>query len=109
MKWELLGTGIGVAAIGLTLMVALPPPWWPKMPAGFVQAGIVLGLVLLVVGIGLTELGAWPGIPAPKGPYALMIFGTALFITGGVWFFFSPAPPELESATERTAKPTVIA
>ena len=32
VKSEYIGTGLALAGIGITLMVALPPPWWPKMP-----------------------------------------------------------------------------
>ena len=57
MKWEFFGGGLAVIAIGLTLVLALPPPWWPKMPASVVHSGILLGVTLCNIGLALR----WPG------------------------------------------------
>jgi hypothetical protein len=51
MKWEYFGTGLAFIGIGVTLMLALPPPWWPKMPPALVHIGVMVGIALTVVGV----------------------------------------------------------
>ena len=34
MKWEYFGTGLAFLGIGITVVLALPPPWWLSMPYG---------------------------------------------------------------------------
>ena len=46
MKWEYFGTGLAFIGIGVTLMLALPPPWWPKMPPPLVHIGVIFGTAL---------------------------------------------------------------
>jgi hypothetical protein len=90
MRWEYIGAGLGLIAIGLTLMVALPPAWAPKMNPQLVQAGILTGLVLLLVGLGITIIGTWAGLPQNKlGPIFFLVLGALFIGTGSVWFYIS--------------------
>jgi hypothetical protein len=91
MKWEYVGTGLAILAIGITVILAVPPPWWPKMPPALVQVSVVIGLMLAAVGFGITGLGTWPGLPNPRGPIALLLIGSFLTAIGGVWWTFVPA------------------
>lgn len=90
MKWEYIGTGLAILAIGITIMLAVPPPWWPKMPHPLIQAAIALGLVLVIIGFGITGLGTWPGLPEPRGPIALSVAGGVFLILGLMWLTFTP-------------------
>jgi hypothetical protein len=103
MKWELIGTGLAILALGVSMFLALPPPWWPKMPALLIQAGLMCGLALTVVGAAIIVLGIWPMLALRMGPIVLMTLGTVLVAVGAVWYFGpsqtpSPNPSEdLES------------
>jgi len=90
MRWEYIGTGLAILAIGITVMLALPPPWWPKMPTPLIQIGVVLGLILAVVGFGITGLGTWPGLPEPRGPVAMTLLGGVFLALGLGWWGFAP-------------------
>ena len=87
MKWEYFGTGLAFIGIGLTLMLALPPPGWPKMPPALVHIGIIFGIALTVLGIILTIFGIWPVLPHPKIPFFGMILG-ALILSGSAALFW---------------------
>jgi hypothetical protein len=90
MKWEYVGTGLAFVGIGVTLMVALPPPWWLKMPPPLVHIGVIVGALLTVVGTILAVFGMWSILPSPKIP--LLGMGAAIFIFGvcAVWFWIVP-------------------
>jgi hypothetical protein len=42
MRWEYFGTAAASVGIGITMVLALPPPWWPDMPSWMVRAGLIL-------------------------------------------------------------------
>lgn len=87
MKWEYLGTGLALIGIGVTLMVALPPPWWLKMPAGLVHAGLLGGIILTLTGLCLLVVGIWPDLPEAKiGPIFVTALGALVFVSGVVWY-----------------------
>jgi hypothetical protein len=90
MKWEYVGTGLAFIGIGITLMVALPPPWWPKMPPPLVHIGVIVGTLLTVVGAIIAVFGMWPVLPYPKIP--LLGMGAAVIIFSGcaLWFWVVP-------------------
>jgi hypothetical protein len=97
MRWEYIATGLGLVAIGLTLMVALPPPWAPKMNPQLVQAGILGGLVLVLIGLGITIVGTWSGLPQGKlGPTFFLILGALFISTGGIWLYMRPSSTDDE-------------
>jgi hypothetical protein len=60
MKWEYFGTGLALLGIGITMVLAIPPPWWPNMPRGVVRVGIFIGIVFVVYGLALAAMGIWP-------------------------------------------------
>ena len=69
-------------------MVALPPPWFPKMPATIVELCIVFGFMLVALGFGLMGIGSWPALPEPKGPYAFLLGGLMALLAGGLWLAY---------------------
>jgi len=86
MKWEYIGTGPALVGIGLTLTLAVPPPWWPKMSVALVNVGVLGGIVLTVAGIGTVSIGAWPGFPEARlAPSLLMLLGASFVVAGTVW------------------------
>jgi hypothetical protein len=77
MKWDLFGGGLAVIAIGLTLSLALPPPWWPKMPSSLVHGCIAFGVIIAIIGLALLLVGILPAqLESRAGP--LVLFATAL-------------------------------
>jgi len=50
---ERLGLGFAALGVGLSLVVGLPPNWWPKMPEPYVTIGLCVGVILTIVGSGL--------------------------------------------------------
>ena len=90
MKWEYFGTGLAFAGIGITLMLALPPPWWPKMPPPLVHIGVILGIMMTIVGAMLSIYGFWPTLPNPKAPVFGMGISAILFIGCFMWFWIAP-------------------
>jgi hypothetical protein len=100
-KVKYVGTGLAFIGIGITLMVALPPPWWPRMPPPLVHIGVIVGALLTVVGTIITVFGMWPVLPNPKIP--LLGMGTAVVIFGvcALWFWVVPD----KSFTLEIAKP----
>jgi hypothetical protein len=98
MKWEYVGTGLTLVGIGIALMLALPPPGWPKMPSPLVHIGIIFGGVLLALGIIITVFGIWGALPNPKIAALGMGFAVLAFVGFGIWFWIAPnslsiAPP----------------
>jgi hypothetical protein len=90
MKWEYFGTGLAFVGIGITLVLALPPPWWPKMPPPLVHIGVIIGAVLTIVGVILAIFGAWPMMPNPKIPFIGMGFAVVLLVAFAAWFWLAP-------------------
>ena len=101
MRWEYIGTGLAILAIGVSIVLAVPPPWWPKMPSALIQAAIVLGLVLIAFGFWVCGTGAWPGLPEPRGPIALTTCSAVFLVLGAGWWWFTP---QLKAET-RSAEP----
>jgi hypothetical protein len=88
MKWEYFGTGITFVGIGITLVLALPPPWWLKMPPILVRIGLLAGLGLIIFGGAITFMGIWPETLRPRlMPVLLMSTGLFIVVAGAVWFF----------------------
>lgn len=99
MKWEYFGTGLALLGIGITMVLALPPPWWPSMPRGFVRAGLFIGLAFIIYGTAFTAMGIWPDELRPKLlPIVAMCLGLSIFIAGSIWFS-RMAPPRHEAET----------
>jgi hypothetical protein len=95
MKWDFIGGGLGVEAIGIALFVALPPPWWPKMPTSLVHLGISSGIVLGSVGLALIVVGILPTqLENRTGPFALLAFAIGLGISSLMWWHWIGASPE---------------
>ncbi len=90
MKWEYIGTGLGFIGIGVTLMLALPPPWWPKMPPALVLIGVVFGVALTASGVIITIFGLWPVVPHPKIPFLGMILGITILSGSAILFWIFP-------------------
>lgn len=87
MKWEFFGGGLAVIAIGLTLVLALPPPWWPKMPASVVHSGILLGVTLCNIGLALLLIGIWPTqFESRSLPSLLFALAIGLAISSLMWW-----------------------
>jgi len=90
MKWEYVGTGLAFVGIGITLMVALPPPWWTKMPPPLVHIGVIVGTLLTVVGVIIAVFGMWPVLPSPKIPLLGMGVAFVIFVGCALWFWVVP-------------------
>jgi hypothetical protein len=52
------GLGVAVGAIGFTLLIGLPPPWWADMSPYLVHAGLILGAILFVLGVSVSVIGS---------------------------------------------------
>lgn len=89
MKWEYIGTGLGIVGIGITLLVALPPPWWPKMPSVAVHVGVLSGLILALVGAGIIIFGVVPNLPMPKIGALPATAAIALFLVAAGFYVFT--------------------
>ncbi len=90
MKWEYVGTGLAFIGIGISLMVALPPPWWSRMPPALVHIGVIVGALLTVVGTIIAVFGVWPVLPSPKIPVLGMGFAVLFFGACALWFWIVP-------------------
>ena len=87
MKWEYIGAGLALIGIGVTLVLALPPPWWPKMSSQLIHVGVLSGVVLVLVGVCILVIGVVPGLPAGKiGPIFLTVLGVLFFVAGIIWY-----------------------
>jgi internalin A len=99
VRWEYIGTGLALIGIGVTLVLALPPPWWSKMSPQLIQAGVLTGVVLVLAGVCILAIGIVPGLPAGKiGPIFLAALGTLFLIASAVWFFL----PTNDAQTSRS-------
>jgi disulfide bond formation protein DsbB len=89
MKWEYFGTGLALVGIGATLILALPPPWWPKMPRALVNGGLFLAFALIVYGVAFTVMGIWPEVLRPRLlPILVMAAGVSIAVAGAAWFWW---------------------
>ncbi|WP_316233340.1 leucine-rich repeat domain-containing protein [Bradyrhizobium sp. SZCCHNPS2010] len=105
MKWEYIGTGLALIGIGVTLILALPPPWLPKMSAQLVQVGVIGGVVLLLVGACLLILGVIPALPSGKmGPVFLISLGIVSAIAGAIWYAVPDSAPDDGQLVARLAE-----
>jgi hypothetical protein len=102
MRWEFSGTGLAFIGVGLTLMLALPPPWWLKMPSPLVHLGITLGGVFVIVGASLAIFGAWAIFPAPRIPFVGMVLGGAVLLASALWFWVGETEAPLASRAATT-------
>ena len=104
MSWEYIGVGLGVLAIGIALMVGVPPPWWPEMPRGFVRATVAVGVLASITGLYLLMLGLWPAFKErDKWPQIGMILFALGFFGCTVWYWNNKPP-----ATTPTQKPASL-
>jgi len=90
MKWEYFGTGLAFIGIGVTFMLALPPPGWPRMPPPLVHIGIIIGATLTIIGAIIAIFGMWPVFPNPKIPVLGMGLTALLFVVCMAWFWVVP-------------------
>jgi len=90
MRWEYLGTGLAFIGIGVTLVVALPPPWWLKMPPPLVHIGVIVGVLLTIVGAIVAVFGMWPILPSPKIPVLGMGLAVLAFGACALWSWIIP-------------------
>jgi hypothetical protein len=106
MNWEYIGPGLGVLAIGIALVVGVPPPWWPEMPRGLVKAAIAFGLVFFVASLFLLAIGLSPALKDIRRtwPQIGMIVSAAAFIVCGAWYFLSGLNSEPETPQRALAE-----
>src|ERR1700751_1920116 len=109
MKWEYFGTGLALLGIGITMVLALPPPWWPTMPKRLVRAGLYTGLALIIFGCVSTLMGIWPEMLRPRlWPIVAICAGLAILVAGIVALFEPIAVHEPPSkAAPEHPKPTL--
>jgi hypothetical protein len=87
MRWEYFGTGLAFLGIGITMVLALPPPWWPKMPRQAVATGLALGLALIIFGVAFIFMGIWPEQLRPRlAPILVICGGLFVVLAGSIWF-----------------------
>ena len=93
MNWNYVGTGIGLAGLGLAVLLApLPPSWWPSMSKGLIQATFAAALVLFALGLLFVVLGTLPPVFKDRSlwPQTGMVLSGLLFVICIVWFFLQP-------------------
>ncbi len=91
MKWEYFGTGLAFLGIGITMVLALPPPWWPSMPRLLIRTGLFLGLALIIYGVAFTAMGIWPDILRPRvWPIVGIAFGVFVTTSSVLWLIDTP-------------------
>ena len=100
MRWEYIGTGLALIGIGVTLVLALPPPWWPKMSPQLINAGVLCGIALVIAGVAILIIGVVPGFPTGKiGPTFLAVLGVLFLVASAIWFFLPSDGTQASSAT----------
>lgn len=104
MRWEYFGTGLTFLGIGITMVLALPPPWWPSMPRWLTRTGLFLGLAFVIYGLAFAAMGIWPDILRPR-LWPIVGLSLGLFVTAAsiVWLFqISPAQNDRSRETKST-------
>ena len=91
MKWEYIGAGLALIGIGLTMVLALPPPGWPTMPIWAVRFGIATGGVLIIVGAALIALGVLPWLIAYTLPVSFATLSAAAALIAVMALYWSPS------------------
>ena len=96
MNWNYIFTGLALVAIGLAVLLApLPPSWWPSMSKGLIQATLVAGFAILLIGLGFTAVGITPALKDRSlWPQIGMVLFAVGFIACSVWYFFAPPSPD---------------
>lgn len=95
MNLEYIGIGIAILALGIALMVGVPPPWWPKMPPILIHLVVLSGLAIALFGLGVIVYGFSPFTVSPRtGPLTLSVVGVVLLIAGVAWYLFSNDAPQ---------------
>jgi hypothetical protein len=90
MNWEYIGVGLAVLAIGITLVIGVPPPWWPEMPKGLVRGIIACGVLVAIAGLYLLVMGCLSSALKERSPWPIagMLAGALIFLgSAGVWFY----------------------
>src|SRR5258708_109397 len=106
MKWEYFGTGLAFLGIGITMVLALPPPWWPSMPRLLIRTGLFLGLAFIIYGVAFTAMGIWPDILRPRlWPIMALAFGLFVTTSSAVWLFHA-VPAKKADHGEKTSQKT---
>jgi hypothetical protein len=105
MKWEYSGTGLTFLGIGITMVLALPPPWWPAMPKRLVRAGLYCGLALIVFGCAFTFMGIWPDMLRPRLFPILAICAGLTILIGGVVALFESSPTQTTKREQSSSAP----
>src|SRR5438552_3982951 len=92
MNWNYVFLGLGLVAIGLTIVLApWPPSWWPSMSKELVQATFAVGILILIVGIGFTAVGVSPVLKDKSlWPQTGMVVCFVGFIGFGIWAYVAP-------------------
>jgi len=91
VKWEYIGAGLALIGIGLTMVLALPPPGWPTMPIWAVRFGIATGGVLIIVGAALIALGVLPWLIAYTLPVSFATLSAAAALIAVMALYWSPS------------------
>ena len=90
MKWDYIGAGVTVIALGMALVLALPPPWWPKIPLWFVHVAITCGVALVIFGTGIAAFGIWPNLTAYGLPLSRAAAALSFASAAGLTFLVAP-------------------
>jgi hypothetical protein len=91
MNWNYIGVGLAVLAIGITLGIGVPPPWWLEMPRWFVRAIIALGVLFGIIGLYLLVMGLSPRLKEGNPwPIAGMLAGALIFLGSAAAWFYGP-------------------
>jgi hypothetical protein len=110
VRWEYFGTGLASLGIGITMVLALPPPWWPSMPHWMVRSGLFFGLALIVYGVSFTAMGIWPDALRPRlWPIVSLSFGLSVVVASVVWMFLvTPPEPAVPHTKLQSVQPDII-
>ena len=88
MKWDV-GIGLGIAGLGVGLVLGVPPQWWSDMPTLLVRSAVALGVLLVLAGLGVPAFRYRPLSPQ-WGPLIVMLTGAAMLLAGTVWWVLMP-------------------
>lgn len=93
MKWEYIGTGLAFVGVGVTMMLAVPPPWWAKMPTQLVHLALVVGAILIFVGVVFIIIGIWPSLFVYIYSVVCATIGGSMLIAA-IFLFIWAEPPK---------------